>query len=81
MGSREIKAAFNAVASPAYVANVALLEYDRSSGAESQIMTFSGKAADGAAFTFKSRQIRPGEDVNAVAAETAQKMLDQDRPS
>lgn len=82
MGTKDLRSAFNAVAEPAYSCSVAMLEYDHDErhGKGSQILTFSGRGSDGTAFTVRSRIVRAEEDVNLVAAETAQKMLEQDKP-
>lgn len=77
MGVKGLREAFNKVAAPAYTCTLALLDYDFKHDAESQILTFSGMAASGEKFEVSSRDIRPNEDVYAIAAETAQQLIDK----
>lgn len=78
MAASDLRDAFNAVSSPAYNCTQATLHYERAHDVESQVLTFMGVSAGGASFEIQSKQIQPGDiDVNAVARQTAQQLLDQ----
>jgi hypothetical protein len=79
MGARELKEAFNEVAKPAAVCQVALLEYLPGQGTEWQILFFSGNYADGTGFSIKSDRLRPGAEVNDAARATAEQLLQRKR--
>lgn len=81
MGASDLREAFNSVSAPAFNCSRATLEYDRAHDVESQILTFTGTAADGAPFEIKSPALRPGTDVNLAARATAQTLLDQGKPA
>jgi hypothetical protein len=55
----------------------ALLEYERASDTEFQILYFGGNWADGSGFTIRSDRIRPGADVNLAARATAERLLQE----
>lgn len=80
MGAADLRESFNAVASPAYTCQRATLTYERHDGAEMQILTFYGTAADGTPFEQRSGALSAGVDVNAAARATAQQLLDKGTP-
>ncbi|MFA6267669.1 MAG: hypothetical protein WC670_18375 [Pseudolabrys sp.] len=77
MGVKELREAFNSVASPRFSANVALMDYSRAHDTEWQILTFSGTAADGSAFTIKSDPLRAETDLPEASRVTAGRLLQQ----
>ena len=79
MGIRDMRDAFNEVASPTATCIKALMEYERSGGAEWQVMFFSGNYDDGTGFAIKSEKVRPSGDLLAASRETAQALLQQKR--
>lgn len=80
MGAGELRSSFNTVSQPAFTCTMALLDYVHAHDVQSQVLTFSGTDAAGAPFSITSRAVRPNEDVNAVAAEVAQQLLDRETP-
>jgi hypothetical protein len=77
MGTSELRDTFNSIASPRYSCDRALLHYDRADGKEWQVLSFSGRGADGNGFTVMSSRIGPSGDLAAAARETAQRLLDR----
>lgn len=77
MGVKELRAAFNEVASPNATCIKALMEYERHNDVESQILIFSGNYADGTGFAIKSDRIRASGDLLAASRETATRLLQQ----
>jgi hypothetical protein len=77
MGINSVKDAFNAVAFPAFTASVAFHDYLRANDTEWQILTFRGTDASGSPFEIKSDRAPGRADLDAVARQTAQRMLDQ----
>lgn len=77
MGVQELREAFNAVGAPAFNCQQAFLGYTRAHDAEWQVLTFHGTDDTGASFVIVSDPIRPSGDVNAAAAATAQRLIDQ----
>lgn len=75
MGVKELRSAFNEVSQPAATCIKALLEYERHSDTEFQILYFSGNYADGSGFVIKSDRVRPSADVNLMARATAERLL------
>lgn len=78
MGVKNLRESFNQVASPAYTCTLALMDMSRAHDVESPILTFVGTKDTGEKFTISSRPVRKEEDVNLVAAETAQKLVDEE---
>lgn len=77
MGVRDLVSAFNSVGAAAGLTCVrATLRYEWAHDAESQILTFYGRRADGSAFEAEEK-LRAGADVMAGARAAAQKMIDQ----
>jgi hypothetical protein len=74
-GVTQLRQSFNAVSSPRYECTLALMDTHRAHDVEFQVLTFVVTSADGVASSVVSRHIRPGEDVNAVAAETAETLV------
>lgn len=79
MGVKELRQAFNEVASPTANCTKALLEYETHDTVQYQILYFSGNYADGAPFVIKSDRIRPSGDLIASCRETADRLLQQPR--
>lgn len=77
MGASDLRDAFNAVSAPAFTCQRATLGYVMAHDVESQVLTFTGSAADGSPFEVKSPALRPGTDVNLAARDVAQQMLAQ----
>jgi hypothetical protein len=77
MGVKDLRKAFNDIAEPSYSCTLALMDTHRAHGVEGVILTFVGTKADGEQFTITSRPVMRTDEVNSVAAETAQKLLDQ----
>lgn len=77
MGVADLRDAFNAVSEPRFTCTKALMNYDRSHDAESQILTFSGMGADGNSFEVKSGRLRGNANLITAAAESAQQLLDR----
>lgn len=77
MAASDLRDNFNAVASPAFNCTRATLHYERAHDVESQVLTFTGAAADGSPFEVKRPPLRPGTDVNLAARAVAQTLLDQ----
>lgn len=79
MAARDLREAFNAVASPRYVADKATLGYERAHDVEWQVLTFSGRGADGNAFSHVEK-VKGDVELNNAARVAAQKLLDQKEP-
>lgn len=79
MGVKDLRDAFNEVATPDAACMKALLEYETQGGTQWQVLYFSGNYADGSGFSIKSDRIRPNADVNQAARDTAARLLDQKR--
>lgn len=77
MSVSDLREAFNSVASPRYTCDRALLNYDRTEGREWQLLTFSGRGADGNGFEIVSGKVGPSGDLAQAARETAQRLLDR----
>ena len=77
MGVASLKDAFNATGSPDFTAPVVLHDYLRANDTEWQILTFRGTDASGSPFEIKSDRAPGRADLDAVARQTAQRMLDQ----
>lgn len=75
MGIAEVRNAFNEVAQPIFSCTKALMRNEPDAGVEWQVITFYGTANDGAPFEVASTRHHPGDDPNAVAAETAKSFL------
>ena len=75
MGVKELLAAFNDEAAGKLTASQAFLRYDRSKGAEWQILTFSGTDSAGADFKVESDPLGSLTDVNAAARAVARKLI------
>lgn len=80
MGVKELRTAFNEIASPAATCIKALLEYERGGGEEWQVLYFSGNYANGSGFAIKSDRIAPGADEIMMARATAERLLQQRGP-
>lgn len=81
MGSSDLRDAFNLIAAPAFNCELATLHYVQAHDVESQVLTFTGSAADGTPFTIESAPLRAGTDVNLAAKATAQQLLDRGKPA
>lgn len=77
MGVKELRTAFNEVASPTASAMLALLDYQRKNEVESQVLIFSGNYADGAGFVIQSEPLRPNSDLVIASREVAAALLKQ----
>lgn len=77
MGVADLRAAFNAAASPRYSCTSALMHYEQHAGIDWQRLTFSGIGPDGVKFEVRSDQLRPGADVITAAREIGAKLLAQ----
>lgn len=79
MGTKELRQSFNEVLGTEGNCIKALLEYEppRGDGIQWQVLYFSGSWASGAGFAIKSDRIRPNGDVNLMARETAERLLQQ----
>lgn len=77
MGVKDLRDAFNEVASPQATCIKALMEYERQGGVEWQVLFFSGNHADGTGFAIKSNRVRPSGDLLAASRETAAALLKQ----
>lgn len=76
MGVKELRVAFNLASAPAATCIKALLEYERHSDTEFQVLYFSGNYADGSGFAIKSDRIRPGGDIAEMVRATAARLLE-----
>lgn len=81
MGTKDLRDAFNAEAEGVFTCSVATLGYERKDGAEWQILTFSGTAADGSPFATQSEHLKPGTDVNLAARAAARALIDKGKPA
>jgi len=79
MGVKNLRESFNAIAAPTYTATLALMDTSRVHDVECNILTFIGTKSSGEKFTISSRPVKGGEDVNLVAAETAHKLMDEEK--
>lgn len=73
MGMAEIRGAFVEACPPGYDCHTAVMNYDRSSGKEMQVLTFTGIGPDGA-FAITSEAVPPQGDLHAAARETAARL-------
>lgn len=80
MAAADLALAFNSVSQPQYACTKALLGYERHDGVESQVLTFSGRAATGEAFTIKSDRQRKNADLMLAARETAARLVEHGPP-
>ena len=76
MGVRHLREAFTNASGGQLSCGEALLDTAHDDEGEHSILTFAGTRASGETFRISSRPVRPGEDPNLVAAETAASMLD-----
>lgn len=81
MGIADIRAAFNQVSQPAYSCRYAYHRYTRSAAGERQLLQFSGMDAAGEKFDIEAKDLPAGTDLLAIAAQTAQKLLDEGKPA
>lgn len=77
MGASDLRDAFNSISQPAFNCTKATLHMEFAHDVESQILTFSGSAADGAAFEIRSDPVRSGADVNEAAKATAKILINR----
>lgn len=75
MGIAGLRDAFNAVASPRYTANMALMGMEQADGKEWSRLTFRGIGADGVAFEVVSDRLPAGAALTVAAGETARQLL------
>lgn len=81
-GVRGLRQAFNETVGPAgFNCTMALLDYERKHDSEFQILRFRGKDATGADFDIRSEDLRPSSDLGVACRETAQRLLDQRKPT
>lgn len=80
MPAGDLRKAFNEEATPRYTCQLATMAYDRSEGAELQILTFSGIGADGNSFEVRSEKFNPNLDPVQIARATAKALLAKQEP-
>lgn len=80
MGIADIRDAFNQVARPAYSCSTAYHRYTRDDAGEKQMLEFSGRDQNGAEFKITASDLPSGSDLQAIAAETAQRLLEEGNP-
>lgn len=77
MGIGELREAFNSISQPKATCTLALLDYERHSDSEFQILRFRGIASDGSSFEIKSDPLRGGSNLVDAAKAAAQALLNQ----
>lgn len=77
----DIRAAFNAVSQPTYSCRYAYHLYTRSAAGERQLLQFTGMDAAGEKFEIEAKDLPAGSNLLAIAAQTAQTLLDEGIPA
>lgn len=80
MGVADLRNAFNEIARPRYTCSTALSHYEPTEAGQFQVLTFSGRGADGNSFEVKSEAYPPNLDPVQIARQTAQALLDKQEP-
>lgn len=75
MGVKQLREAFDAAAGAGYSCSIATMHLDRVNNTEWQVLTFSGTAPDGSAFTTQSAGLGPSTNLEAAARATAESFV------
>lgn len=78
-GTKSLRESFNRIGAPLFVCTLALMDTSRAHDVECNILTFVGTRESGEKFTISSRPVKQDEDPNLVAAETATKLIEEDK--